>query len=277
MSKLLFLDPMPTILYTYSLWYLESHVRKNWMMALLVILYKYQYTQLTMCDQIQNLIRIVMNSLEAQFHQCRRIPATIIVDFPLNRSRDLSQSMTIDQDDKDTPPPSPMCNTEGSSLGASLTMKNRQGSKSPGFRKYQDSVDADETESELVAIPESDLSDSTLQGSFDEVVHFEDICTPFRPDVIRNRIISNITTLGLLDKVHDKENDKKSKRSEESRLSISDNNKWSVQEGVRMMVTSSMLGQPKAQAILNPPANVQKAIVVTQTTGSVFSRAKSKS
>lgn len=42
--------------------------------------------------------------------------------------------------------------------------------------------------------------------------------------------------------------------------------KCSVQEGVRMMVTSSMLGQPKAQAILNPFANVQKAIVVTQNT-----------
>lgn len=44
--------------------------------------------------------------------------------------------------------------------------------------------------------------------------------------------------------------------------------KCSVQEGVRMMVTSSMLGQPKAQAILNPFANVQKAIVVTQSTTS---------
>lgn len=50
--------------------------------------------------------------------------------------------------------------------------------------------------------------------------------------------------------------------------------KCSVQEGVRMMVTSSMLGQPKAQAILNPPANVQKAIVVTQNTAVALPKPK---
>lgn len=50
--------------------------------------------------------------------------------------------------------------------------------------------------------------------------------------------------------------------------------KCSVQEGVRMMVTSSMLGQPKAQAVLNPPANVQKAIVVTQNTSITVAKPK---
>lgn len=36
----------------------------------------------------------------------------------------------------------------------------------PICKKYQDSsLDADETESELVAIPESDMSDSTMHGS----------------------------------------------------------------------------------------------------------------
>lgn len=28
------------ITYTYSLWYLESHVRRNWLMSVLVIMYK---------------------------------------------------------------------------------------------------------------------------------------------------------------------------------------------------------------------------------------------
>lgn len=51
--------------------------------------------------------------------------------------------------------------------------------------------------------------------------------------------------------------------------------KCSLQEGVRMMVTPSMLvtGQHEAteKAILNPPANVQKAVVVTQNTKSTSS------
>lgn len=50
-------------------------------------------------------------------------------------------------------------------------------------------------------------------------------------------------------------------------------NKCSVQEGVRTMA-ASMLGQPKAQAILNPPANVQKAVVVTQSTSTAVIKSK---
>lgn len=62
----------------------------------------------------------------------------------------------------------------------------------------------------------------------------------------------------------------------EAITTVTSQTKCSVQEGVRMMVTSSMLdnstatstsqplGNNRAQAILNPPANVQKAIVVTQ-------------
>lgn len=44
-------------------------------------------------------------------------------------------------------------------------------------------------------------------------------------------------------------------------------NKCSVQEGVRMMVTPSMFmssGPAQERAILNPPANVQRAVIVTQ-------------
>lgn len=53
---------------------------------------------------------------------------------------------------------------EGTSQ-ASQGTKNKQTSFSQKFRKYHDSsLDADDTESELVAIPESDQSDSTLHG-----------------------------------------------------------------------------------------------------------------
>lgn len=44
-------------------------------------------------------------------------------------------------------------------------------------------------------------------------------------------------------------------------------NKCSVQEGVRMMVTPSMFmtaAPPQEKAILNPPVNVQRAVIVTQ-------------
>lgn len=71
--------------------------------------------------------------------------------------------------DEGTPPVSPSLLCEGTS-GTSLP-KAKQGlftqKSAPAFtRKYQDSsLDADDTESELVAIPESDLSESTLHNS----------------------------------------------------------------------------------------------------------------
>lgn len=73
--------------------------------------------------------------------------------------------------DLSSPPASPLF-AEGTSQGSQGgTSKNKQTSFSqrpghPQFRKYHDSsLDADDTESELVAIPESDQSDSTLHGS----------------------------------------------------------------------------------------------------------------
>lgn len=73
-----------------------------------------------------------------------------------------------------SPPPSPMYggldggpasySTNGGGGGA--RSKHGAFSQKASARKYQDSsLDADETESELVAIPESDLSDSTNNRS----------------------------------------------------------------------------------------------------------------
>lgn len=161
------------ITYTYTLWRMEPHVRRSWLMAVEVIMYKYEYTQPPFSVQISNLIRLILNSLEAQFHRCKRIPATIVMDIqPSARSRDLSQpSVNADLEEKaePTPPISPLFVAESTSQGTSS--KGKQGlftqKSAPSFsRKYQDSsLDADDTESELVAIPESDLSDSTLHNS----------------------------------------------------------------------------------------------------------------
>lgn len=84
-----------------------------------------------------------------------------------------------DRDEECTPPISPIFVSEGTSGAATSAGKPKQGlftqKSAPTFsRKYQDSsLDADDTESELVAIPESDLSESTIHnssapGSFDE-------------------------------------------------------------------------------------------------------------
>lgn len=165
------------VTYNFSIWYLEPHVRRNWLMSLLVILYKYQYNQASMADQVQNLIRLVINSLDAQFHKCRRIPTTIIMDYSATRLRNQSQpslGATSELGDEkrttndSSPPYSPLQTAtlslygcEESSKGRSSRGKGAGGSKA---RKHAE-VDGDDTESELVVIPESDVSDSTIQES----------------------------------------------------------------------------------------------------------------
>lgn len=76
-----------------------------------------------------------------------------------------------------SPPPSPMYGgldggpTSYSTNGGGGGARSKHGTfgqkpSQAATRKYQDSsLDADETESELVAIPESDLSDSTMNRS----------------------------------------------------------------------------------------------------------------
>lgn len=108
-------------IYSYSLWRLEPHVRRNWLMAVEVIMYKvndtfnqfqinifnaifsqnfsnifgnkqfsfffqYEYTQPMFSQKIHHMVRIILNSLEAQFHKCKRIPATVVMEMPA-RSR----------------------------------------------------------------------------------------------------------------------------------------------------------------------------------------------
>lgn len=198
---------------SYSLWFLEIQVRRNWLMALLVILYKYNLATIAE-PLLSSLIRIVMSSLEGQFHQCRRIPTTILVqDLP--RRSEMNQP-SFGEDDREMMKPM-------SSL-----------------RKLHDSsIECDETESELVAIPESDLSDSTLQGSIDGGM--SDDLAPLKSDLKKKKT------------EHHEEPKRPTKILAKSQ---SVETTKSLSEGVRMMFTS---------AILSPPVNVQKAIVVTQT------------
>lgn len=46
---------------------------------LCVLSVQYNYSTGTMCSQVQSLVRIVLNTVEAQYHQCKRIPPMIVM------------------------------------------------------------------------------------------------------------------------------------------------------------------------------------------------------
>lgn len=204
-----------------------------------------------------------------------------------------------DRDDRDredpTPPISPFIGSEGTSgAGKAKTTFAQKSAQSFSSRKYQDSsLEADDTESELVAIPESDLSESTLHnsvpGSFDDGAHFDEMAQPMKSEQKGKVTTANIATaqvaLSTLSVVEPKEKEEKEKDTKKtsrlfmklnsldkySKQSSTDSSKiitkCSVQEGVRMMVTPSifMTPQPPIEfATVNQQVNVQKAVVVTQ-------------
>lgn len=212
---------------TYSLWFLEAQVRKNWLMAVLVILYKCNLNNVPN-QLLSSVIRIIMTSLESQsqFHQCKRIPTTILVQDTLRRPE--IKEPTIENEDKD--------------LSTHSQIKPSTVSQ---IRKPQDSsIECDETESELVAIPESDLSDSTLHDGIID----EDGISDDHLGLAGNKIEANKK------RVNEQVDDRK-KSTKSVTKSTSNEASKSVSEGMRMMFSS---------AILSPPVNVQKAIVVTQ-------------
>ncbi|KAI1290734.1 Protein unc-79 -like protein [Halotydeus destructor] len=72
----------------YSLWHLHPHQRQTWLMVVQIIMYKYTYETAPASKQVQLLIAIVMNTLEAQFHRCK--PSQHVVTPVPTRSRDMS-------------------------------------------------------------------------------------------------------------------------------------------------------------------------------------------
>lgn len=226
------IESTQNITYNYSLWFLEPHIRRSWLMTALVVLYKYQYTQAPYSGQVNYMIRIVLNSLQNHFHRCKRIPGTLALEaFQLSRAKGMvirvndlklynsitflylivdasHPSLGAECDDlriDATPPASPLVLSEGKSSAANKAKKSQTVSNKNimAMKKYHDSsLDVDETESELVAIPESDLSDSTLQGSsapgsFDDNTHIEEYAMPFKSEILRNKVSAHVTTAGL--------------------------------------------------------------------------------
>lgn len=52
-----------------------------------MLFFQCQYGQQPWCNQLQALVKIVLNTLDMQHHQCRRIPATVVMAAPPSRSR----------------------------------------------------------------------------------------------------------------------------------------------------------------------------------------------
>ncbi|SPP83775.1 protein unc-79 homolog isoform X1 [Drosophila guanche] len=264
------------IVFNYSLWHLEQYPRRNWLFTLLVVLYKYSYTQPPLSGYIISGIRMIMNSLRGHFHQCRRIPTTTILDIQgvggAARSRDVSQpSLGTDPDDKEASPPvSPMFPSEATSAASkskgnvAFTPKLQH-----AFRKYNDSsLDADETESELVAIPESDLSDSTLHGSsapgsFDDTIHFEDVMPTTRKRLEYTEEKSSKSHKSMITtKVGDTYTTKIKATTASETLMTTHTTRHSLQEGVRMIVTPLVGAETTETAIVSPPVDVHRAVTV---------------
>ncbi|XP_039493786.1 protein unc-79 homolog isoform X1 [Drosophila santomea] len=263
------------IIFNYSLWHLEQYPRRNWLFTLLVVLYKYSYTQPPLSGYVIAGIRLIMNSLRGHFHQCRRIPTTTILDIQgvggAARSRDVSQpSLGTDPDDKEaSPPASPMFPSEGTSAASkskgnvAFTPKLQH-----AFRKYNDSsLDADETESELVAIPESDLSDSTLHGSsapgsFDDTIHFEDVMPRSRRTLEYTEEKSTKSHKSMITTKVGDTYTTKIKATTTSETLVTTHTRHSLQEGVRMIVTPLVGAETTETAIVSPPVDVHRAVTV---------------
>lgn len=188
--------------------------------------------------------------------------------------------------DEQTPPISPFIGSEGTSGTAKSKPLYTQ--KSASSRKYPDSsLDADDTESELVAIPESDLSESTLHnsvhGSFDD-----ELAQPLKVDQSKGKVNTAnfataqvaLTTIGVSERHEEKPEKPEKPEKKTSRLFMKLNSldrigqkhsstdsskittKCSVQEGVRMMVTPSIFNMTPQLSVDSTP--LQQTVNVRQ-------------
>ncbi|XP_066589783.1 protein unc-79 homolog [Prorops nasuta] len=250
---------------SYSLWHLEPHLRRSWLMSLLVILYKCKYGQQAWCNQLTSLVKIVLNTLDSQHHQCKRIPATVVMGAPPSRSRDVSQpSLGVDHDlatgtmaeadCSESPPMRPLVSVHQRSPAHGMeTHWEEPGPPSRFTSKHSSySINADDTESELAVIPESPKSDSTLHGnsggSLGELE--ENAPSVMRSASVTGTKISGIFEAGLRIASSNSGKSQATSRpmwflgSEDDSHKVSKaalQKKRSVHEGVKILVTSAFL------------------------------------
>ncbi|XP_074599916.1 UNC-79 domain-containing protein isoform X2 [Brevipalpus obovatus] len=160
----------------YSLWLLQPHIRQSWLMSVMIIMYKYTYTNAPVSKQVELLIRIVMNTLEAQFHRCQLLRHHISPQ-PL-RSRDMSAT-SMDygfQAEQD--------------MDASIKTEEETPGSAQG-ESSEESLEEDGEEPELGVIlesPKSENSDASSPGGLTMV-----ISKPFPPpNVSKEEAVKNL-------------------------------------------------------------------------------------
>ncbi|XP_031779809.1 protein unc-79 homolog isoform X4 [Nasonia vitripennis] len=203
---------------TYSLWCLESQCRRSWLMALLVILYKYEYKQQQWFNSLQILIKIVLNTLERQYHKCKHIPPTVVMSSVPLRSRDVSQpslgleheiiSSTLDEIERNSPT-SRIFNANSRISDMKQTAEDII--EKHYYKTSSYSLNGEETESELAAIPESPRSDATLQESSsnsleeikaDQKIQRKNMKIKLKNDQIQQSILPNNIKLNHLSDIN---------------------------------------------------------------------------
>ncbi|KAK7493418.1 hypothetical protein BaRGS_00015318 [Batillaria attramentaria] len=138
----------------YTLWYLEPHTRLSWLRALLVILYKYQISTSPVSAIIQTLVQLVINTVEAQHHRCRKTEDGFPMPTPtVHRSKaDLSKMSVSDLEniqETDTPPQSPSSSKQDTEDRATVHVRSPPSASAVHYLKGQtDGADSSEGDAE---------------------------------------------------------------------------------------------------------------------------------
>ncbi|BFZ12415.1 hypothetical protein BsWGS_15454 [Bradybaena similaris] len=124
---------------TYTLWYLEPHTRISWLKSLLVILYKYQISTSPRSAIIQTLVQLVINTVDAQHHRCKKTedgfpPPTPTVHRNFSK---ISVSDLENIQETDTPPQSPSSQKQEGDLSSIEVKTQPSGSVVHYFKQGQ--------------------------------------------------------------------------------------------------------------------------------------------
>ncbi|XP_031365373.1 protein unc-79 homolog isoform X6 [Apis dorsata] len=235
---------------TYSLWYLEPHNRRSWLMSLLVILYKCQYGQQPWCNQLQVLIKIVLNTLDTQHHQCKRIPATVVMSAP-SRSRDVSQpSLGVDHElmamgdmNAESPPMrTPIVSVHQRSPGPTHSQMETHWEESTPTCRYMNKHSSTLHGSSGGSLGELEETPTAVTRSIS--LHGSRITT----DILTKTDWNNQNVIKKSEGISRPTWFLGSEEESHQSTKTGPQKKWSVHEGVKMMVTSTLLtGQADLQ------------------------------
>ncbi|KAK3873352.1 hypothetical protein Pcinc_021639 [Petrolisthes cinctipes] len=107
---------------TFTLWSLQPHPRRYWFRAVLILLYKYKYSNQPLHhSQVVSLVRIVLNTLDAHCHRCRKVDDPTVCGASSAYSREVSQGSLGNEGEQlgggESPPPSPGLHPGGGTAG----------------------------------------------------------------------------------------------------------------------------------------------------------------